>query len=105
MVLRKRVNMAASSGAALTNQLPFYLPVSNLSWIYHPVIPSRCETWAVPSCADDLQAWIEEMSAYIKSLAPRQLVTIGSEGFFGPDSPLRHYNPGDWAAEQVRCRL
>ena len=37
---------------------------------------------------------------YLKSQAPSQLVTIGSEGFFGPSTPdLLQYNPGPWAAE------
>lgn len=31
----------------------------------------------------DIEAWIEEMSAYVKSLAPRQLVGVGDQGHFG----------------------
>ena len=47
-----------------------------------------------------MQAWVEEMSSYVKGQAPRQLVTIGSEGFFGPSTPgLLRFNPGVWAAE------
>lgn len=30
----------------------------------------------------EMQAWIEEMSRYMKQMAPRQLVTIGEEGFY-----------------------
>lgn len=29
------------------------------------------------------QAWIEEMSAYLRELDPNHLISIGSEGFFG----------------------
>jgi len=31
----------------------------------------------------DIEAWIEEMSGYVKSLAPRQLVGVGDQGHFG----------------------
>ncbi|KAG1660683.1 hypothetical protein FOA52_015894 [Chlamydomonas sp. UWO 241] len=58
----------------------------------------RCE--GVPNCAAALQAWLEEMAPYVKSLAPRQLLTIGSEGFFGRSTPeLLSFNPGPWAAD------
>ena len=48
---------------------------------------------------DALQSWITDMAAYVKSIDPVHLLTIGSEGFFGPSSPLFLYaNPGPWAA-------
>lgn len=47
----------------------------------------RCETWLVPGCAAEVQAWLEEMAPFVKGLAPRQLVLVGSEGFFASDSP------------------
>lgn len=31
----------------------------------------------------DIEAWIEEMSRHVKSLAPRQLVGVGDQGHFG----------------------
>jgi mannan endo-1,4-beta-mannosidase len=46
-----------------------------------------------------LQAWIEEMAAYVKSLDMKHLVTVGIEGFYGPGRSERlGVNPGDWAA-------
>ncbi|GAX85334.1 hypothetical protein CEUSTIGMA_g12751.t1 [Chlamydomonas eustigma] len=57
----------------------------------------RCE--GRQSCPSDLQAWIERMSAFLKLLDPKHLVTVGSEGFFGPSTPeLLKYNPGSWAS-------
>ena len=38
----------------------------------------------VPDCIQRMQAWIEEMSAYVKALDPNHLVTVGAEGFWGP---------------------
>uniref|UniRef100_A0A6V7QSK0 mannan endo-1,4-beta-mannosidase n=1 Tax=Ananas comosus var. bracteatus TaxID=296719 RepID=A0A6V7QSK0_ANACO len=46
-----------------------------------------------------LQAWIAEMSSYIKSLDKKHLVTIGLEGFYGPRRTDKlGVNPGTWAA-------
>jgi hypothetical protein len=40
---------------------------------------------------------VEETSAQLKEAAPKQLVTIGYEGFFGTGSPHASANPaGDW---------
>jgi mannan endo-1,4-beta-mannosidase len=47
-----------------------------------------------------LLAWISEMSSYVKSLAPRQLVTTGDEGFYGDaanqDYPYSNYEGDRW---------
>ncbi|KAE9457646.1 hypothetical protein C3L33_10441, partial [Rhododendron williamsianum] len=43
--------------------------------------------------------WIEEMSVFVKSIDKKHLLTIGLEGFYGPQSPKRlTVNPGEWAA-------
>jgi mannan endo-1,4-beta-mannosidase len=50
-------------------------------------------------CKVLLQAWIEEMAAYVKALDSKHLVTVGTEGFYGPGRTERlDVNPGDWAA-------
>jgi endo-1,4-beta-mannosidase len=50
-------------------------------------------------CKVPLQAWIEEMAAYVKALDSKHLVTVGTEGFYGPGRTERlDVNPGDWAA-------
>jgi mannan endo-1,4-beta-mannosidase len=44
--------------------------------------------------------WVREMSAWIKHLAPRQLVAVGDEGFFGDatnsDYPYSDYEGDHW---------
>ena len=45
-------------------------------------------------------AWVREMSGYVKRLAPRQLVAIGDEGFYGragnSDYPYSDYEGNHW---------
>ncbi|KAJ4975160.1 hypothetical protein NE237_000266 [Protea cynaroides] len=51
------------------------------------------------SSAPVLQTWISEMAAFIKSLDQKHLVTVGLEGFYGPQTANRSgVNPGEWAA-------
>ena len=45
-----------------------------------------------------MQRWIEEMSGYLKQADPNHMVTVGEEGFYGPQSPAEAANPGTgWA--------
>ncbi|MEW5298790.1 MAG: hypothetical protein WDW36_001873 [Sanguina aurantia] len=60
----------------------------------------RCETAVESNCHAMVHAWVEEMSLWVKRLDPNHLVTIGSEGFFGPSTPdMLQHNPGSWADE------
>lgn len=50
------------------------------------------------ACADNMHAWIERVTTHMKENAPNQLISIGYEGFFGPDSDNADANPpGGWA--------
>lgn len=43
---------------------------------------------------DVLQAWLEEMSSYLRSLDPNHLIGAGLQGYFGGSTPeLLKYNP------------
>ncbi|KAH9613668.1 hypothetical protein KSS87_005168 [Heliosperma pusillum] len=56
----------------------------------------RCES---NSSSFILQAWITEMSAYIKSLDQNHMVTVGLEGFYGMKAVEKsEVNPGEWAS-------
>jgi mannan endo-1,4-beta-mannosidase len=45
------------------------------------------------------QDWIADVAAWTKAIDPVHLLTVGSEGFFGPSTPLYQYaNPGPWAS-------
>ncbi|XP_068643122.1 mannan endo-1,4-beta-mannosidase 6-like [Aristolochia californica] len=51
------------------------------------------------SSAPVLQSWIAEMAEFIKTLDRKHLVTVGLEGFYGPEATNRlKANPGEWAA-------
>ncbi|KNA11219.1 hypothetical protein SOVF_137180 [Spinacia oleracea] len=58
-----------------------------------------------PRCTSDpsgdkLQAWIQEMAAYVKSIDPKHLLEIGLEGFYGTSTPDRaQVNPNTYATQ------
>ncbi|XP_055809293.1 mannan endo-1,4-beta-mannosidase 6 isoform X1 [Solanum dulcamara] len=57
----------------------------------------RCES--DPS-GDKLQAWIQEMAVYVKSIDPKHLLQIGLEGFYGPSTPNKvQVNPNSYAQQ------
>ncbi|GMH23128.1 hypothetical protein Nepgr_024971 [Nepenthes gracilis] len=58
----------------------------------------RCES--DPS-GDKLQAWIQEMAVYVKSIDPKHMVEIGLEGFYGPSTIERaqEINPSSYATK------
>jgi mannan endo-1,4-beta-mannosidase len=57
----------------------------------------RCQS---DKTGDTLVSWANEMSRFIKRLAPRQLVTVGDEGFYGrandPDYPYSNFEGVAW---------
>ncbi|KAL6141286.1 hypothetical protein ACLB2K_059576 [Fragaria x ananassa] len=56
----------------------------------------RCSTDA---SGDTLQDWIEEMSAFVKLIDKKHLLTVGLEGFYGPKDPKAlTVNPERWAS-------
>lgn len=68
---------------------------------YNLINEARCQNCP----AETMGRWIEEMTTFLKSHAPNQLVGLGYEGFFHSDDPeeLRKTNPGvgsDWAARE-----
>ncbi|KDD71982.1 hypothetical protein H632_c4058p0, partial [Helicosporidium sp. ATCC 50920] len=59
----------------------------------------RCQTDAQPDCLARLDTWVREQALFLKSIDNRHLVTLGSEGFWGPEDPSARFNPGQgWAA-------
>ncbi|CAK8536418.1 unnamed protein product [Lathyrus sativus] len=57
----------------------------------------RCMT---DRSGDTLQEWIEEMSAFVKLIDNKHLLTIGNEGFYGPNDPKDlTVNPNYWASK------
>ncbi|KAF7805935.1 mannan endo-1,4-beta-mannosidase 2-like [Senna tora] len=77
--------------------------ITGIEYRYDPAIfgwelinEPRCMT--DPS-GDTLQDWIEEMSAFVKLIDKNHLVTVGLEGFYGPNDPKRStVNPEEWAS-------
>ncbi|KAL5204390.1 hypothetical protein ABZP36_009261 [Zizania latifolia] len=98
----------------------FSLQVTDIWFPFHFAVVTRINTitneaysgdptilaWELinePRCPSDpsgdtLQAWIEEMASYVKSIDPVHLVEVGLEGFYGPSTPaLLLVNPDDYS--------
>ncbi|KAA6420119.1 MAG: mannan endo-1 [Trebouxia sp. A1-2] len=59
-----------------------------------------------PAFTGSVQAWIEEVSAFVKAADPNHLVIVGEEGFYGPGSPDLGSNPSPGlCTPQVLTRL
>mmetsp|Transcript_8368 Transcript_8368/g.25080 ORF Transcript_8368/g.25080 Transcript_8368/m.25080 type:complete len:630 (-) Transcript_8368:2224-4113(-) len=57
----------------------------------------------IEKCFTDVQAWVKEMAGFVKSIAPKQLVGVGDEGFASflndaDNADLVGTNPGSWSA-------
>ncbi|XP_077216415.1 glycosyl hydrolase superfamily protein [Tasmannia lanceolata] len=77
---------------------------TNVTYKNDPTIFSW-ELMNEPRCLSDpsgdkLQAWIQEMAAYVKTIDPLHLVEIGLEGFYGPSTPDKvQFNPNTFAQQ------
>lgn len=78
--------------------------ITNVAYKDDPTI-FAWELMNEPRCLSDptgdtLQAWIEEMAVYVKSIDRKHLLEIGVEGFYGPSSPDRlQFNPNTYAQQ------
>ena len=90
---------------------PLPLPAP-LAQGYDLINEPRCSSIETPTCPQLLTTWLREMAVAAAALAPRQLVTIGSEGFWAAaaaaaaaqqqqgNSTGARGGPGAWAAQQ-----
>ncbi|KAL6757750.1 glycoside hydrolase superfamily, partial [Haematococcus lacustris] len=55
----------------------------------------RCPGCDSPTNKAFHTSWLQEMSGHAIAAAPKQLIMLGSEGFFGRDDPQLYNNPGE----------
>lgn len=76
-----------------------YNTISGVAYKDDPTI-FAWELMNEPRCPSDssgrnIQAWITEMAAHVKSIDSNHLLEVGLEGFYGSSSPqMQHINPG-----------
>ncbi|KAL9261779.1 Mannan endo-1,4-beta-mannosidase 2-like protein [Drosera capensis] len=95
--------------------LPFLLPLTVTRCIIeHELVFFSCSTWRLQlafglaekgktwkrkMCDSKFDNdWIKEMSAFVKSVDDKHLVTVGLEGFYGPKRPKSSMNPSAWVS-------
>lgn len=49
----------------------------------------RCPGCEGKAIADVVVSWVDEMTQFVKCLAPDQLVSVAQQGFYGPMPPER----------------
>ena len=65
---------------------------------YNIMNEPRCE-----GCGATLQSWIDEMAAFVRSVDPNHMITVGEDGFYSKefsDPAHLRMNPGAWADDQ-----
>jgi len=58
------------------------------------------EPRATGSRPGTVAAWVDAVAPAVKALAPKQLLTVGAEGFYASTDAGAEANPGGWAANE-----
>lgn len=71
-----------------------------------PGTDSNCAN--IEKCFPAVQAWVAEMAAFVKTVAPKQLLGVGDEGFAtflddADSSDLLKTNPGGCILTCIAC--
>eukprot|EP01025_Chloroclados_australasicus_P019627 TRINITY_DN2071_c0_g1_i3.p1 TRINITY_DN2071_c0_g1~~TRINITY_DN2071_c0_g1_i3.p1 ORF type:complete len:423 (-),score=35.38 TRINITY_DN2071_c0_g1_i3:1205-2473(-) len=78
--------------------IPYYEDPTIMAWDL--INDPKCPKCPGATSEQVLNAWLSEMSGFVKHLAPKQLVTVGAEGNFGEKSSKFIHNP----AAYVPCQ-
>eukprot|EP01025_Chloroclados_australasicus_P069852 TRINITY_DN992_c0_g1_i1.p1 TRINITY_DN992_c0_g1~~TRINITY_DN992_c0_g1_i1.p1 ORF type:complete len:650 (-),score=59.37 TRINITY_DN992_c0_g1_i1:3422-5371(-) len=83
------------SRANTFNNVPYADDSTIMAWDL--INDPRCANCPGPSFDHVLNEWLTEMSDFVKTLAPKQLVTATLIGYFGETTPKNIiHNPGSW---------
>lgn len=81
------------SGKTLQVSIPFHLPLGIVQIVSYS---ANIFMYFFAGSQD----WIDEMTGFIKSIDDKHLLTVGLEGFYGPNSPKGlTVNPEQWASQ------